>query len=178
MWVGKLNFCQYFLLGFILNVYLFWMLASCGILNMYLGQIFTSSCIVYRICIVCVHQVFNKMPLWYFFIVLDSIEYQFLEITIIIHVYHALIIDCIFYTLCPISACSCISHASYMHNRCTIDAHILSLYMFCIHSCQLSLFRPFSTYNMFLCLCHALVYTMFHHPYYAIFSLCFVALCF
>ena len=28
---------------------------------------------------------------------------------------------------------------------------------------------------MFLCLCHALVYTLFHHPWHVMFTLCFVA---
>ena len=46
MGVGILNFCQSFLLDFVLNDDLFWMLALCGINNMYLGKIFTCSCIV------------------------------------------------------------------------------------------------------------------------------------
>ena len=74
----------------------------------------------------------------------------------IMHVYHVLIIGCVFYTLCPLSSCSCIGHASHINTRCIFAAHTLTLDMFCIHSCQLSLFRPFSTYNMFLCLCHAI----------------------
>ena len=102
-------------------------------------------------------------------------EYQFLGITIIIHVYHVLIIGCVFYILCLVSACSCIGNVSHMHTRCTFAVHTLTLDMFCIHSCQLSLFRPFSTYNMFLCLCHALVYTLFHHSQHVMFTLCFVA---
>ena len=69
-----------------------------------------------------------------YFTLLDSDEYQFLGITIIIHVYHVLIISCGFYIFCPISACSCIDHASHMHTRCTLDAHTLSIDMFCIHS--------------------------------------------
>ena len=36
MRIGKLNFCQSFLLGSILNIYLLWMLAPCGKNNMYL----------------------------------------------------------------------------------------------------------------------------------------------
>ena len=44
-------------------------------------------------------------------------------ITIIIHVYHVLIIGSVFYTLCPISAYSCISHASLMHWSCISHAH-------------------------------------------------------
>ena len=43
-----------------------------------------------------------------------------------------------------------------MHCTCTLDVHTLSLDMFCFHSRQLSLFRPFSTYNMFLCPYNAL----------------------
>ena len=46
MGVGKLNFCQSFLLGSILNDDLFLMLAPCGKNNMYLGKIFICSCIV------------------------------------------------------------------------------------------------------------------------------------
>ena len=114
------------------------------------------------------------MPKWHFLVVLDSDEYQFLGITMIMHVYHVLIIGCVFYTLCPMSACPYISHASHMHTRCTIDAHTLSLDIFCIHSCQLNLFRPFSTYNTFLCRCHALIDILFHHPQHVMFSLCFV----
>ena len=38
-------------------------------------------------------------------------------------VHHVLIIGCVFYTLCPMSACSCIGHASHMHTRCTFAAH-------------------------------------------------------
>ena len=75
----------------------------------------------------------------FFFILLDSNEYQFWGITMIMHVYHVLIIFCVFYTLLPMSVCSCIAHASHMYTRCTIDAHTLTLDMFCIHSCQLSL---------------------------------------
>ena len=83
MGVGKLIFCQYFLLGFVLNDNLLWMLALCGKNNIYLGKIFICSCIVY----------------------------------------HVLIIGCVFYTLCPVSACFCIGHASHMHTRCTFAAH-------------------------------------------------------
>ena len=115
------------------------------------------------------------MPTWHFLVVLDFDEYQILGITIIIYVYHVLIIGCVFYTPWPLSACSCIGYASHMHTRCTFAAHTLTLDMFCIHSCQLSLFRSFSTYSMFLCLCHAQVYIMFHHPQYVMFTLCFVA---
>ena len=75
------------------------------------------------------------MPLWYFFTLLDSNEYQFLGITIIIHVYHVFIFGCVFYTLFPLSACLCIGYASHMHTRCTFDAHTLTLDMFCVHSC-------------------------------------------
>ena len=46
MGVGKLNFCQFFLLSFVLNDDLLWMLAPCGINNMYLSKIFIYSCIV------------------------------------------------------------------------------------------------------------------------------------
>ena len=55
------------------------------------------------------------MPILYFFIVLDSIEYQFLGISMIMHIYHVLIISCVFYTLCPMSAYPCISQAHLMH---------------------------------------------------------------
>ena len=46
MGVGKLIFCQSFLLGFALNVNLIWMLALCGKSNMYLGKFFICPCIV------------------------------------------------------------------------------------------------------------------------------------
>ena len=46
MRVGKLNICQSFLLGFVLNVDLLWMLAPCGKNNMYLGKFFICLCIV------------------------------------------------------------------------------------------------------------------------------------
>ena len=36
---------------------------------------------------------------WHFVIVLDSDEYQTLGITMIMHVYHVVIIGCVFYTL-------------------------------------------------------------------------------
>ena len=88
--------------------------------NMYLGKIFICSCIV-------------KMPKWNFLVVLDSDEYQFLGIMMIMHVYHVLIIGCMFYTLCPMTSCSCIGHASHMHTRCTIATRTLTLNMFCIH---------------------------------------------
>ena len=116
------------------------------------------------------------MPKWHFLVVLDSDEYQFLEMTIITHVYHVLIIGYVVYTLFSVSACSCIGYASHMHIRCTFTAHTLTFDMFCIHTFQLSLSRPFSTYNMFLCLCHAQVYIKFRHPQYVMFTLCFVAL--
>ena len=45
------------------------------------------------------HQVFDKMPKRHFGVVLDSNEYQTLWITMIIHVYHVLIIGFVFYTL-------------------------------------------------------------------------------
>ena len=72
MGVGKLIFCQYFLLGFVSNDVLLWMLAPCDKNNMYSGKIFI---------------------------------------------------------------CSCISYAYQMH----LATHTLTLDMFCIHSCQLSL---------------------------------------
>ena len=46
-----------------------------------------------------VYQVFDKMTKWHFGVVLDSNEYQTLGITMIIHVYHVLIIGYVFYTL-------------------------------------------------------------------------------
>ena len=70
------------------------------------------------------------MPKWHFVVVLDSDENQTLGITIIIHVYHVLIIGVVFYTLCPVSAYSCIGHASHMRTRCTFAAHSLTLDMF------------------------------------------------
>ena len=79
----------------------------------------------------CAFYVFDKMPKWHFVVVLDSDEYQTLGITIIIHVYYVLIIGGVFYTLCPVSAYSCIGHASHMHTRCTYAAHTLTLDMFC-----------------------------------------------
>ena len=71
------------------------------------------------------------MPKWHFLIILDSDEYQILGITIIIHVYHVLIISDVFYTLFPMSAYSYIGHASHMHTRYTFAAHTLTLDMFC-----------------------------------------------
>ena len=73
-----------------------------------------------------------KCPNDIFFVVLDSIEYKFLGIAMIIHIYHVLIIGCVFYTLYPMSVLSCIAQASHMHTTSTLDAHILSLDMFCI----------------------------------------------
>ena len=46
MGVGKLNFCQSFLLDFVLNDDLPWMLVPCGRNNIYLGKFFICSCIV------------------------------------------------------------------------------------------------------------------------------------
>ena len=46
MGVGKLNFYQSFLLGFVSFDYFLWMLAPYGKNNMYLGKIFICSCIV------------------------------------------------------------------------------------------------------------------------------------
>ena len=66
-----------------------------------------------------VYQVFDKMPKWHFLIVLDSDMYQTLGIIMIMYVYYVLIIGCVFYTLCPLSAYSCIGRASHMHTRCT-----------------------------------------------------------
>ena len=63
------------------------------------------------------------MPKWHFATVLDSDEYQILGIIIIIYVYHVLIIGGVFYTLCPVSAYSCIGHASHIHTRYTFVAH-------------------------------------------------------
>ena len=71
------------------------------------------------------------MPKWHFAAVLDSDEYQIFGITIIIHVYHVLIIGGVLYTLFPVSAYSCIGYASYMHTRYTFVAHTLTLDMFC-----------------------------------------------
>ena len=71
----------------------------------------------------CALYVFDKMSKWHFFVILDSDEYQTLGITIIIHVYHVLIIGGVFYTFFPMSAYSYIGHASHMHARCTFAAH-------------------------------------------------------
>ena len=73
---------------------------------------------------------FDKTPKWHFLAVLDSDEYQTLGITITIHVYHVLIIGGVFYTLFPVSAYSCIGHASHMHASCTFAAHTLTLTCF------------------------------------------------
>ena len=82
-------------------------------------------------CSVCALYVFDKMPKWHFVVVLDFNEYKILGITIIIHVYHVLIIGDVFYTLCLVSTYSCIGHASHMHTRCTFAAHTLTLDMLC-----------------------------------------------
>ena len=68
----------------------------------------------------CALYVFDKMPKWHFVVVLDSDEYQIVGITIIIYVYHVLIIGGVFYTLFLVSAYSCIGYASHMHTRCTL----------------------------------------------------------
>ena len=52
----------------------------------------------------CALYVFDKMPIQHFVVVLDSDEYQIVGITIIIHVYHVLIVGGVFYTLCSVSA--------------------------------------------------------------------------
>ena len=62
---------------------------------------------------------------WHFVVVLVSDEYQTLGITIIIHIYYVLIIGGVFYAFCPVSAYSCIGHASQMYTRCTLDAPML-----------------------------------------------------
>ena len=59
-----------------------------------------------------------------------------------------------------------------MHCTCTLDVHTLSLDMFCFHSRQLSLFRPFSTYNMFLCHCYARLFFILGILFFSIFA-CF-----
>ena len=109
------------------------------------------------------------MPKWHFVVVLDSDEYQTLGVTIIIHVYHVLIISGVFYTLFPVSAYSCIGHASHMHTRCTYAAHTLTLDMFCTSLKLVKSFQTFSSYNMFLCLCHAQVYFLFYYPQHVMF---------
>ena len=73
------------------------------------------------------YQVFDKMFKWYFCVVLDSNEYQTLENTMIIHVYHVLIIGCVFYTLWPNCAKSYLAHASHRHTICTLDAHTCTI---------------------------------------------------
>ena len=65
------------------------------------------------------------MPKWHFVVVLDFDEYQTLGITIIIHVYHVLIIGGVFYTLFLVSAYSCIGYALVVHLTCTLDAPLL-----------------------------------------------------
>ena len=90
------------------------------------------------------------MPKWHFLVVLDSDEYQTLEITIIIHVYHVLIIGGVFYALCPVSAYSCIGHVSHMHTKCTFAAHTLTLNMFCT---SLMLVKSFQTFQHLTCSC-------------------------
>ena len=50
------------------------------------------------ISLIGAYEVFDKMPKWHFGVVLDTNEFQTLGITMIIHVYHVLIIGCIFYT--------------------------------------------------------------------------------
>ena len=87
----------------------------------------------------CPLYVFDKMPKWHFVVVLNSDEYQTLGITMIMYVYHVVIIGCVLYTLCPLNVCSCIGHASHMHTRCTLLHTLLHLTCFCIHFCWLSL---------------------------------------
>ena len=109
----------------------------------------------------CALYVFDKMSIWHFVVVLGSDEYQILEITIIIHIYHVLIISGVFYTLCPVSAYSCIGHASHMHTRCTFAAHTLTLDMFCT---SLMLVKSFlDLLALITCSC-VYVMPMFHHP--------------
>ena len=87
------------------------------------------------------------MPKSHFLVVLDSDEYQTLGITMIMHV---LIFNYVFYTLFPLSACSCISHASHMHTRCTFAAHTLTLDMFCT---SLMLVKSFQIFQHLTCSC-------------------------
>ena len=85
-----------------------------------------------------------------FVVVLDSDEYQTLGITIIIHVYHVLVIGGVFYALFPVSAYSCIGHASHMHTRCIFATHTLTLDIFCT---SLMLVKSFQTFQHLTCSC-------------------------
>ena len=82
----------------------------------------------------CALYVFDKMPKWHFVVVLDPDEYQIVGITIIIHAYHVLIIAGVFYTLCPMSAYSCIGHASHMHTKLKCIVQKWSSVMICIEA--------------------------------------------
>ena len=88
------------------------------------------------------------MPKWHFGVVLDFDEYQTLGITMIMHVYHVLIIGCVFYTLWSKCASSCLDHISHMHTSCTLDAHTYSLVMFWTSLMLDKCCYMFSTYNM------------------------------
>ena len=67
--------------------------------NMYLGKITSCSCIALHVSGLYAYYVFDEMPKWHCVVVLDSDEYQTLRITMIMHVYHVLIIGCFFYIL-------------------------------------------------------------------------------
>ena len=45
------------------------------------------------------YQVFDKMLIWHFCVVLGFTKFQILRFTLIELVYHVLIIGCVFYTL-------------------------------------------------------------------------------
>ena len=67
--------------------------------NMYLCKLFTFSYVVLHVNGLYAYYVFDEMPKWHFGVVLDFDEYQTLGITMIMNVYHVLIISCVFYTL-------------------------------------------------------------------------------
>ena len=60
-------------------------LTPSGIFNMFFGKITTCSCIVLHVSGLYAHYVFDEMPKWYFVVILDSDEYQILEITMFLH---------------------------------------------------------------------------------------------
>ena len=100
---------------------------------------------LFNIHVQCVHsKCLIKCPNDILLLFWTPISTKILGITIIIHVQHVLIIGGVFYTLFPVSAYSCISHASHMHTKCTFAAHTLTFDMFCT---SLMLVKSFYTFQ-------------------------------
>ena len=154
-WVRVLYFVQTFLkfsLGWVPFAVFVFVLAPCGILNMYWGKFHHVHALFIGVVHCCMPSFCQNVQVT-FWNCLDSNEFQCLGLPLIDHARHVLIIGCVFYTLCPFFCPNAMSCTHYAHTSHTLGTpHAPHAALTCstqTHTCTIMYFMHFAFIHMF-----------------------------